>query len=321
MIVNCCAYQNGKKLTDLKVSEISEYLKIKGAFVWVALFEPTEDELLQMKNEFELHELAVEDAKHGHQRPKLEEYGEQVFMVAKTFEFNESELLEGEVAIFVGRNFVLSVRQKSKNGFANVRVRCENEPDLLKHGPGFVCYAILDTVVDRYIPLITALEIELEQIESEIFRGALPKENVAKLYLLKQKVMTIKYAVSSTMEAVGKLFGGRVPGIFADSQEYFRDVYDHLLRANGSLETMRESLITAMQVNLSMIALSDATVTKSLASYGALVAVPTMVAGIYGMNFQHMPELHSPYGYPMVLIGMIAIDLILYRHFKKTGWL
>lgn len=195
-----------------------------------------------------------------------------------------------------------------KNGFANVRTRCENDPELLKHGPGFVCYAILDTVVDRYFPLITNLEIELEQIKSEIFRGALPKENVEKLYLLKQKVMTLKHVVSSSMKAVDKLFGGRVPGIFTDSQEYFRDVYDHLMRANASLETIRESLIIVMQANLSMIALSDATVTKSLAFYGALAAAPTMVAGIYGMNFQNTPEPQSSYGYPVVLLAMIVIN-------------
>lgn len=321
MLVNCVAYKNGHKLADIQVENISDFIQQENCFVWVAYFEPSESELQDIQKEFHLHDLAIEDAKNGHQRPKLEEYGDTLFMVVKTIDCVDSEFIEGEVALFVGKNFVVSVRQVTKNGFTNVRARCENEPLLFKQGSAFVFYAILDTVVDRYFPLIEHIESELEKIEAEIFKGENPRYCAEQLYNLKHKIMMLKHIVSPLLEAISKLYGGRVPQVCAHSQEYFRDVYDHLMRINASIENIREMLITAMQVNLAMIALNESEVNKKLAAYAAILAVPTMIAGIYGMNFKFMPELEQPYAYPVVIMMMILIDIILYRHFKKANWI
>jgi magnesium transporter len=321
MLVNCVAYQEGKRLGDITKNEISDYLKRAGTFVWVALKDPTPEELREMEEEFELHELAVEDAMSGHQRPKIEEYRDSLFVVLQVPVLVEGELEVREVDLFVGKNYVLSVRHGFEPGFQAVRDRAESEPELLSNGSGFVFYAIMDNVVDRYFPLVDALEVELEAIEERIFKEASPRENIERLYALKHKLMVMRHAVEPLIEVVHKLYGGRVPQVCVGVQEYFRDIYDHLLRVSQQLDGFRDMVVTAMSVNLSMITLQEGEVTKALAAYAALVAVPTMIAGIYGMNFDHMPELKWTYGYPATLAVMAAIDVLLYRRFKKTGWL
>ena len=321
MLVNCVAYQDGKKLGDIPKEAISEYVQRPECFVWVALKDPTAEELDEMAAEFGLHELAIEDARHGHQRPKIEEYGRSIFAVLHAIELREGEVHVGEVDIFVGPNYVLSVRQNTEHGFGEVRARAESEPELLKHGSGFVFYALIDNIVDRYFPVVDALEVELEKIENEIFKDESPKRNIEKLYDLKHKVMTVRHAVEPLIEAVHRLYGGRVPQVCQGTQEYFRDVYDHLLRVSQQLDGLRDMVITAMQVNLSMISLQSGEVTKRLAAYAALVAVPTMIAGVYGMNFEYMPELKWPLGYPIAIALMFAIDAFLFVRFRKIGWL
>ena len=255
--------------------------------------------LADMQENFDLHELAVEDAQHGHERPKIEEYGDSLFAVLHTVEMAGLELTVGEVDIFVGRNYVLSVRNRCEHGFTNVRARCEREPELLSHGAGFVFYALMDAVVDRYFPVLDTLEMELERVEERIFAGSSARANVEALYGLKQKLTTLTHAVEPLIEATGKLCGGRVPQVCQGTQDYFRDVYDHLLRVNQSIDSLRDMVTTAITVNLSLIALAESETTKRLAAYAALVAVPTMLAGIYGMNFKHMPELDWHWGYPV----------------------
>jgi magnesium transporter len=325
MLINCVAYQNGRKLGDIPIEDISEYVSRPDCFVWVALFEPDEAEMTLLADEFGLHELAVEDARKGHQRPKIEEYGDTLFAVLHTIdpdpEHPDSDFVVGETAIFVGRNFILSVRRRSPQGFASVRARAEREPDNLAHGAGFVFYAIMDTVVDRYFPVLDKLETDLEELEAQIFRGAPTRANIEAFYDLKYRLMVLKHAVAPLMEAVGKLFGGRVPPVCIGSQEYFRDVYDHLARINQAIENLREMLQTAISVSLTLISLSESEVTKRLAAYGALITVPTLIAGIYGMNFEHMPEIAWTYGYPLALGVMVAIDVGLFVKFRKVGWL
>jgi magnesium transporter len=274
-----------------------------------------------MRKEFGLHELAVEDAQHGHQRPKIEEYGESLFVVLQMIEPSDSDLNVGEVAIFVGKNYVLSVRSRAKRGFTDVRDRCEREPELLRHGPGYVLYALMDAVVDRYFPILDAVETELENVEERIFAEQAVRANIEALYGLKQKLMILKHAAEPLLEATSKLFGGRVPAICVGLQDYFRDVYDHLLRLNQSIDSMRDMLTTAITVNLSLITLQESEVTKRLAAYAALVAVPTMIVGVYGMNFDHMPELRWEYGYFAVMAVMALIDGYLFYRFRKAGWL
>jgi magnesium transporter len=317
MLVSCVAYENGVKLADIPIAEISDWVHRPNCFVWVALFEPTLEELDEMAQEFGLHELAVEDARKGHQRPKIEEYGDSLFAVLHPAEMlpagnaGECELNVGEIDIFVGENYVLTVRHRTQIGFAAVRARAEREPDLLRHGSGFVFYALIDNVVDRYFPVLDQIETRLEAAEEQLFASASTRGKIEELYALKRELMTLKHAVAPLMEAVGKLLGGRVPHICQGTQEYFRDVYDHLARINGTIENTREMLTTAIQVNLALIGISDNEVTKRLAAYGALITVPTLIAGIYGMNFKNMPELDWPVGYPLAVFIM---------KFRRAKW-
>jgi magnesium transporter len=321
MLVNCVAYRDGRKLADIQQREIKSYLARPDCFVWVALKDAGAAELAEMQDEFDLHELAVEDARQGNQRPKLEEYGDSLFVVLHTVEVAGEELNVGEVDVFVGRNYVLSARQSAERGFQDVRARCEREPDLLRHGPGYVLYTLMDAVVDRYLPVLDAVEAELEALEEQIFTGKAPGENIESLYYVKQKLMVLKHAAGPLLDASSRLFGGRVPQSCAGLGEYFRDVYDHLVRLNQSIDTLRDTVTTALQVNLAMITIGESEVTKRLAAYAALVAVPTMIAGIYGMNFEHMPELNWAFGYPLSIVAMVAIDAYLFYRFRKAGWL
>ena len=321
MLVNCVAYQDGRKLAEITKREIKSYVSRPDCFVWVALRDADAAELAEMQDEFDLHELAVEDARHGHQRPKIEEYGDSVFAVLQTFEVGGEELKVGEVDMFVGRNYILSVRQNSERGFQEVRARCEREPELLRHGAGYVLYALMDAIVDRYAPVFDAVEAELEALEEKIFSGKSPRENIEALYYVKQKVMILKHAVAPLVEASGRLYGGRVPQVCAGLGDYFRDVYDHLFRLNQLLDTLRDTVTTAIQVNLAMITIGESENTKRLAAYAALVAVPTMIAGVYGMNFEVMPELKWAWGYPLTITVMVALDSYLFYRFRKSGWL
>ena len=321
MLINCVAYEEGRKLADIDKRDIRNYLQRPGCFVWVALRDATEDELTGMQEEFDLHPLAVEDARHGHQRPKIEEYGDLLFVVVNTVEVVGDDLKIGEVDIFVGRNYVLSVRQHSEQGFLGVRARAEREPELLRNGSGYVLYALMDAVVDRYFPVLDAVETELETIEHQLFQARDPRASIESRYYVKQKLTTLKHATGPMLEYSGRLFGGRVPQVCAGLGEYFRDVYDHLVRVNQSIDSARDTVSTAIQVNLGLVQIGDTEITKRLAAYAALVAVPTMIVGIYGMNFEHMPELKWSYGYPLVVGVMAAIDAVLFWRFRKAGWL
>lgn len=322
MLINCVAYQEGKKLSDIPVEDISEYLKQPDCFVWVALRDPEPSELATMQEEFSLHELAVEDASRGHQRPKLEEYGDSVFAVVHTVNLNGDEMCSGEVAVFAGPNYVLSVRRDSSQGFLGVRARTERDPRLLKMGSGFVLYALMDAVVDRYFPIVDKLESDLESIEDRIFGGqGAQRDNIEHLYDLKRNTLVLRHAVIPLMDAVGRLHGGRVPEVANNTQEYFRDIHDHLLRIAGRLDTIRDTIATAIQVTLSMVTIEENDINKKLAAYAAIFAVFTAFAGVWGMNFEFMPELKWKYGYPTAVGMMFGVCGYLYYRFKKSGWL
>ena len=320
MLVSCGAYQDGRKLGDIKPEEIGQYVSRPECFVWVALKDPLPGELAAMQKEFDLHELAVEDATHGHQRPKIDEYGDSLFAVLHNVQPGD-ELKVGEVDLFVGRNYIMSVRNQAEPGFASVRARCEREPDLLKLGAGFVFYALIDTVVDRYFPVLDAIEDEFEKFEAQIFSGSSLRANIEGLYYVRQKLTTLQHAVLPLLEAVGKLYGGRVPQVCTGMQEYYRDVYDHLVRISQTINSQRDTVTTAIQVNVAMITFSETEVTKRLAAWGALIAVPTFIASLYGMNFKNMPELDWAWGYPVTVAAMAVINIVLFFRFRKAGWL
>ena len=321
MIINCAAYQHGRKLADISVSEISSYVARPDCFVWVALKDPEPAELQAMQREFGLHELAVEDAQHGHQRPKIEEYNGSLFVVLHLIERNDDELHVGEVAIFAAPKYVLSVRARAERGLADVRARCEQEPELLRHGSGYVLYALMDAVVDRYFPVLDGIESAIEDIEESIFADQPDREQIEALYSAKRRLMILKHATEPLLEATAKLFGGRVPQLCASLQDYFRDVYDHLLRLNQAIDSLRDMVTTGISVTISLISIQENAVTKRLASYGALIAIPTLIAGVYGMNFQNMPELGWLWGYPFALLMMVVIDFYLFYRFRKAKWL
>ena len=322
MLINCVAYKDGSKLGDVPIDDISDYLTQPGCFVWVALKDATPEELSKMQEEFGLHDLAIEDARHGHQRPKIEEYDDTLFAVLHTVEIGPTDdLVIGEVDIFVGTNFVLSCRNRTQQGFLGVRARAEREPHLLKHGPAFVFYALMDAVVDRYFPIIDALETDLEVVEEQIFQPRLGRANIEQLYDLKRNIGVMRHAVTPLIDAVHKLFSGRVPAVCENNREYFRDVFDHLLRMNGSLDNIRDTINTAIQVNLSMVAIEESEVNKRLAAWAGIFAVATAFAGIWGMNFKNMPELDWKYGYPGALFAIAGVSCLMWRRFRRAGWL
>jgi magnesium transporter len=227
----------------------------------------------------------------------------------------------GEVSVFAGPNFVLSIRNRSRQDLLGVRARAEHEPHLLALGPGYVLYAIMDAVVDRYFPVIEALEAELEAIEDHIFEAQSLRRNVQLLYELKQRMTVVRHAVAPLLDETGKLVRGRVPRVCESQREYFRDVYDHLERMDAALERLRETIGTAIQVNLAMATIEESETTKRLAAWAGIFAVATAFAGIWGMNFEHMPELHWLWGYPAALGLISAICLFLYWRFRRAGWL
>jgi magnesium transporter len=322
MLINCVLYEEGKRIRDVPLLQHERWAcGANSSFVWVALKDATPDELDTVQHQFGLHELAVEDARAGHQRPKIEEYGDSLFFVLHLVELVDGELNVGEVDVFVGPNYVVSIRNRSEQGFLGVRARAEGEPELMKLGSGFVAYALMDAVADRYFPVLDALERELEQIEAQIFSGNKARASIQRLYELKHKVGELRHAVAPLMEAIGKLHGTRVPAVCSRIQEYFRDVHDHLSRINGSIDTMRDTITTAIQVNLAMVTIEESEVTKRLAAWAAIVAVVPAMAGIWGMNFKVMPDLEWQYGYPAAL-GLMAVACgFLYNRFKVARWL
>lgn len=322
MLINCVAYQQGHKLADIDPADIAEWLARPGCLVWVALRDPDHDELHRMQKAFGLHDLAVEDARKGHQRPKLEAYGETLFLVMHLLETDSNRhTQEGEVAVFVGPNFVLSVRSRSHRDFLGVRARSEREPHLLRHGAGYVLYALLDAVVDRYFPILDAIETELEEVENQIFERGSARQSIQQLYQLKQRAAQLRHAVAPLLEETARLHGSRAPAVCLPVGDYFRDVHDHLARILAATEAIRETIGTALQVTLAMVTIEETDTTKKLAAWAAIFAVPTAMAGIWGMNFDAMPELHWRWGYPFALAAIAIVTSVLYWRFKRSGWL
>lgn len=321
MLIDCVAYRGGIKLADLPIEDISEYLKLPDCFVWVALRDADDVELGKMQEEFGLHDLVIEDARHGYQRPKIEEYDASLFVAMHILDDTGENLELGELHVVVGHNFVLSICNRSNLNLPNVRDRCEREPELLGLGAGFALYALMDAVVDRYFPVIDNLELQLEAIEEHIFDKGAALGNIEKLYELKRKLAVLKHAVTPLMEATGKLHGGRVPPVCSTTQEYFRDVHDHLTRINTGIDAMRETIGTAIMVCQSTVSIEQNVINKQLAAWAAIFAVATVFTGIWGMNYKTMPELEWVYGYPVSLFIIFLVCGLLYFRFKRSDWL
>ncbi len=321
-VVNCAAYAGGRRVTDVEIEDISEVLKQPDRFIWIGLHEPKEALLRQVQQEFGLHDLAIEDALSAHQRPKLERYGDSLFVVLRTAYMNHEpgEIEFGETHLFVGSNYVISVRHGSSLSYAAVRSRCETTPQLLSKGSGFVLYALMDFIVDQYFPIVDVLEDELEALEADIFGDALSRDTTQRIYRLKRRLLEVKRAVSPLVDVCNRLMRFDLALIPEDTRPYFRDVYDHVIRINEMVDIQRELLTTALEANLSLIAVAQNDVMKRLAGWAAIIAVPTMIAGVYGMNFEFMPELRWPLGYPLAWGMMLGACGLLYVYFKRSGW-
>jgi magnesium transporter len=322
-LVNSVAYADGLRVGDVAIPDISEVLKEPGRFVWVGLHEPDDEMLAEIQQEFSLHDLAVEDAARAHQRPKLERYGDSIFVVLRTAHTDASTggIEFGETHLFVGANYVVSVRHGGTLPFAEVVARCEANPDLMVKGPVFVLYSIMDFIVDQYFPLVDTYEDKLAELEDNVFQQILPRETTERVYQLKRDLIEVKRAIAPLVDVCNRLVRGDVPLVPEDSRVYFRDVYDHVIRINEMVDTLRELLSAALEANLSLVSVSQNEAMKRLAGWAAIVAVPTMIAGVYGMNFKFMPELDWYLGYPVALTVMVGACAFLYYKFKRSGWL
>ncbi|MGO4811798.1 magnesium and cobalt transport protein CorA [Cupriavidus sp. 2MCAB6] len=320
-IVNSVAYRGGKRVGDVAVDEISESLAVPGTFVWLGLHEPDLALLRKVQQEFGLHDLAVEDALDAHQRPKLETYGDSIFIVLNTAQLVDEEVVVGETHLFVGPNYVISVRHGVSSSYAPVRERCESDPRALANGPGYVLYALMDFVVDHYMPIVTRLEDAFERLEEGIFRDEFDRAAIERLYHIKRQVLRLRNAVYPIEEICGQLIRLHEELVPKELRAYFRDIADHASRLVRTLDVVREMLTTAVQVNLALVTVGQNEVVKRLAGWGAILAIPTVVFSLYGMNFSFMPELQFHYAYPVVVGVTVLACGGLWRKLHKSGWI
>lgn len=322
-IVNSAAYREGRRIAKVELGEVGAILKQPDCFLWIGLHAPGEALLQQVQQKFGLHELAIEDALRAHQRPKIETYGDSLFIVLRTAQMNakEQHIDFGETHFFVGVNFIISVRHGSSLAYTEVRTRCESKPQLLCKGPSFALYALMDSIVDQYFPVVQELEQQLEEIEEKIFNGTPNRETTEQIYHLKRELLAVKRAVSPLIDMCNRLVRYDFDLIPDDTRTYFRDIYDHAIRINEMVDNTRELLGTALEANFSLISISQSEVGKKFAGWAAIIGVPTMIAGIYGMNFHFMPGLNWEYGFEVVLILTFGSCIGLYLFFRRAGWL
>ena len=321
-VVNCVAYSfKGERVASVTIEDISEVLKEPDKFVWVGLFEPDESLLEKLQEEFGLHDLAIEDAHAAHQRPKVEAYGNSLFLVAQTAHVINGRIEFGETHVFLGRNFIVVVRHGASLSYAPARRACEQDPEMLAMGPSFCLYAVLDFIVDNYMPIVSSFREQLHDLEDDIFGDTYNRDTIRSLYNLKKDLVTLQLAVAPLQDVLSQLMR-LYPGTIHDkTRPYFRDVYDHAARIGQSTDAMREMLTAAISVNLAEVSVAQNDVVKRLAGWAALLAVPTLLTGWYGMNFHEMPELSEPHAYPVMLVVVVGICGALYWRLKRSKWL
>jgi magnesium transporter len=320
-VVAAAVYQNGRRLRDIQIEEAGEWRNRDNVVIWIGLHEPDQELLQQVQSEFDLHDLAIEDAGKAHQRPKLEIYGDAIFVVARTAHMVDEEIAFGETHLFVGRGYVVSVRHGASTSYMAVRQRCESSPAALAHGENYILYSILDFIVDNYMPVVEAIHGEVEKLEDRLLRGRLGKGDIERLYTLRRNLLRLRNAVVPLVDVCRRHEHLELPGMDAAMQPLFRDVTDHVRRVQEDIDALREVLAFTFEASL-MIGQSEQTeISRKLASWAAILAVPTAIAGIYGMNFEEMPELRFRYGYFVVMAVIFAICVTLYRLFRRARWL
>ena len=319
-LVDSVVYRDGKRIGDIPIADIGEAIKQAGTFVWLGLHEPNDAVLREIQQAFGLHELAIEDAHHAHQRPKIEAYSNSLFIVLKTAQLHAGHVDYGETHLFVGTHFLVSVRHGASSSFAQVLQRCEDSTKDLPKGPGFALYAILDFVADNYQPVVAQFEQDFDAIETDIFKDQFDKLVIERLYALKRNLLELRNAALPLAEISSELMRLHEDLIPKELRAYFRDIQDHVSRLVGLIDGMRDMLTTAMQVNLALVANNQNEVVKRLAGWGAILAIPTVIFSLYGMNFEWMPELKWKAGYP-VAVAVTALGCVLvYRRLRRAGW-
>lgn len=320
-VVNCVAYQRGERLPPFPLDDISEILKQPETFLWIGLHEPDNTLLNKIQEEFGLHELAMEDARSPHQRPKIEAYGKSLFVVAKTAQLTEHSIVFGETHLFAGKNFLVSLRHGASRSYTGVRARCEQDPQRLAFGTGYALYAILDEIVDNYLLVVNELRNQFHQLESELFDARISRRKLRSIYHLKRQLMQLRDATLPLVDICNELMRFHEGIIPPAIQVYMRDVQDHCMRVIDTCDNIREMLLAAMQINLALVSINQNDIVKQLAGWGAILALPTVVFSLYGMNFEFMPELKWKYSYFAVLGGTTLGGIWLYSRLKKAGWL
>ena len=321
-VINCVVYDKDGKRHDIGLDAISDVLANEDSgFIWVGLYEPADEILEKLQEEFGLHDLAIEDAQNAHQRPKLEAYGNSLFAVMHTAQVVDEKIVYGETHAFLGPRYLITVRHGASLSYAPVRERVQREPELLVLGPSYALYAVLDFIVDNYRPIIDEYRDTANSLEQAIFADTYRRQTVVRLYQLKRELTQMRMAVGPLQDVLAQLSRTQNAMIPEEVRLYFRDVHDHALRVNDAIDTLREMLTTALSVNLSLVTLAQGEIVKRLGAWAALLAAPTLITSWYGMNFEHMPETGSRYGY-WILIGGVALACgVLYRLFKRAKWL
>ncbi|HBD19095.1 MAG TPA: magnesium transporter [Arenimonas sp.] len=321
-VVNCVRYGRDGARRDITLDEISDVLAVDdGSFVWVGLYEPEESLLDKLQEEFDLHDLAIEDAHHAHQRPKIEAYGNSLFIAVHTAQALEGKVSFGETHLFVGPRYLVTVRHGTSLSYNAVRARCEREPELLAIGPTYGLYAVLDFIVDNYLPIVDDFREKLNALEQDIFAESFSRETVRKLYDLKRELTRLRLAVGPMQDITGQLTRVHTNLVGEEMRLYLRDVYDHTLRVNDATDTLREMLTAAMSVNLALVTVAQGEVVKRLAGWAGLLAAPTLIASWYGMNFRHMPELGGRYSYAVLVGATVAVVAGLFVVLRRAKWI
>lgn len=319
-VIAAAAYSEGRKVADIGIEESGAWAARPGHFVWIGIEAPSEPDLRRLQAQFGLHELAIEDALHAHQRPKLETYGDTTFVVLRTAFLEEGHIALGETEIFLGKGYVISVRHGASASYAKVRQRAEAAPRQLAHGEDYVLYALVDFIVDNYLAVVERLAGEVQALEEHVLEP-LSEARIARIYELRRELQKLRLVAAPAVEVCRRLEHAELPGIDASFRPYFRDVVDHVNRALEQIDALREMLGFAFEAGLLVESARQSEVSRKLAGWAAILAVPTAIAGIYGMNFDRMPELHWAWGYPAVLLVVAVTCSYLFWRFRRAGWI
>ena len=319
-VVASYLYREGKRAGEVPLAA-APFPSVEGEFVWIGLIDPTPDEMAQLKEMFGLHPLAVEDALNGRQVPKVDIYGEQLFVIAKTAHLEGDKIAYGETCIFVGRHHLVTVRHGSARAHTKLRAQLEKSPNLMKHGPDYVLHAIIDFIVDGYLPMVEKMEDNVLAMEQNMLISFLEREQIRRIFRMRRQVILCQRVIGPMAEVVGKLTHLELPCVDENARPYFRDVLDHIKRVETMMAGLRDVITSVFEASNLLEQQRQGTITRQLAAWAAILAVPTAIAGIYGMNFHNMPELDTRYGY-FVVLGVIAVLCsVLFYRFKKSGWL